>query len=87
MLWFGWYGFNSGSTYKVTEGISEVASLAAVNSTLSACFGGIVGLILSTILDKRVSFFFFCRCFCFVFVFVFVFVFLFPFPFSLPLTL
>jgi Amt family ammonium transporter len=55
VLWFGWYGFNSGSTYQVTQGISEVAALAAVNSTLSASFGGIVGLAFSTIVDKRMD--------------------------------
>jgi len=55
VLWFGWYGFNSGSTYQVTGGISEVASLAAVNSTLSAAFGGITGLVVSTIVDKRMD--------------------------------
>jgi len=55
VLWFGWYGFNAGSTGKVTEGISQVAALAVVNSTLSGCFGGMCGLLFSTIIDKRMD--------------------------------
>lgn len=42
ILWFGWYGFNPGSTLTAMdfEGIGRVAA----NTTLSACAGGLVAL-------------------------------------------
>jgi Amt family ammonium transporter len=42
ILWFGWYGFNPGSTLSALdlEGIGRVAT----NTTLAACAGGLVAL-------------------------------------------
>src|ERR1700727_1843412 len=43
ILWFGWYGFNPGSTLSAMD-IQGVARVA-VNTTLAACAGGLGGLI------------------------------------------
>ncbi len=42
ILWFGWYGFNPGSTLSAMdfEGIGRIAT----NTTLAACAGAIVGV-------------------------------------------
>jgi Amt family ammonium transporter len=43
ILWFGWYGFNPGSTLSAMdfEGIGRIAT----NTTLAACAGALVGVI------------------------------------------
>ena len=42
ILWFGWYGFNPGSTLSAMDmqGIARVAA----NTTLAACAGGLAAL-------------------------------------------
>lgn len=46
-LWFGWYGFNAGSTGAMHDkATANTAGLVAVNTTLAPCIAGIVVFIL-----------------------------------------
>ncbi len=49
ILWFGWYGFNPGST---TAAISDIAGIA-VNTTLSAAAGTVGALITSWVMFRK----------------------------------
>src|SRR6266404_4755796 len=51
LLWFGWYGFNPGSTLSAMdfEGIGRVAT----NTTLAACAAGLTALAYSYVLSKK----------------------------------
>jgi Amt family ammonium transporter len=48
ILWFGWFGFNAGSTTALSGGAAAVAARAAVTTTVSGATGGITGFIIST---------------------------------------
>lgn len=54
-LWFGWYGFNAGSTRSLV-GYSSVAAHASVVTTVSAAFGGLTALFWGRIIDKHWDF-------------------------------
>ena len=51
ILWFGWYGFNPGSTLSAIdmEGIGRVAT----NTTLAACSGALIGLAFMYVRTKK----------------------------------
>jgi len=51
ILWFGWYGFNPGSTLSAMdfEGIGRVAT----NTTLAACSAGLMAMIYGYVLIKK----------------------------------
>ncbi|HMC95628.1 MAG TPA: ammonium transporter, partial [Polyangia bacterium] len=51
ILWFGWYGFNPGSTLSAMdfEGIGRVAA----NTTLAACAAGLTAMAYAYILSKK----------------------------------
>jgi ammonium transporter, Amt family len=51
LLWFGWYGFNPGSTLSAMdfEGIARVAA----NTTLAACAAGLSAMLISYSMNKN----------------------------------
>lgn len=52
ILWFGWYGFNAGSTLGISsENYGHVAALATVNTTMSGAFAAVSAMFLDCILN------------------------------------
>lgn len=49
MLWFGWYGFNPGSTNAIMNGVSAISAAVAVNTTMAAAAGTISCLFIAMV--------------------------------------
>ncbi|XP_002736983.1 putative ammonium transporter 2 [Saccoglossus kowalevskii] len=54
MLWWGWLGFNCGSTYGITGGKWKLAARSAVATISSSIAGGIVGISLSFVTKRKI---------------------------------
>ncbi|KAI8506260.1 Ammonium Transporter Family, partial [Branchiostoma belcheri] len=53
MLWWGWLGFNCGSTFGITGGKWKLAARSAVSTITASMGGGIVAVVLSYVTKKR----------------------------------
>ncbi|XP_070542959.1 putative ammonium transporter 2 [Ptychodera flava] len=54
MLWWGWLGFNCGSTYGITGGKWKLAARSAVSTITASIAGGVVGISLSYVTKRRI---------------------------------
>ena len=54
LLWFGWYGFNPGSTLFI-HGYARDSARAAVTTTLSAASGAVTGLYIKRLLPSKLG--------------------------------
>lgn len=47
ILWWGWIGFNAGSSYGITNGKWELAARAGAGTTLASMSAGMTGIFIS----------------------------------------
>ncbi|KAF0980265.1 hypothetical protein FDP41_013479 [Naegleria fowleri] len=47
ILWFGWYGFNSGSTQALSGGMSTITAFASANTTIAGAAGAMMCMLWS----------------------------------------
>jgi len=56
ILWFGWYGFNTGSILVITKNVNYTfVSRIAINTTLAASSGAIMTLFINTFIQERMT--------------------------------
>ena len=53
LLWWGWFGFNSGSTLKLSGNGDILASKVALNTVLASGASGSLGILISYVYHKR----------------------------------